>query len=397
MNLSFSKEDQEFQQEVRSFIEQNYPSEIKEKQDQGIPLSKEDTVKWHKILNDKGWLAVNWPEELGGTGWTITQKHIFQNELAAANTPTLMPFGVNMCGPVIYTFGSDEQKEFHLPKILNGDIWWCQGYSEPGSGSDLASLKTKAEKKGDVYVVNGAKTWTTLAQHADWIFCLVRTDGSGKKQEGISFLLIDMKTPGVEVKPIITIDGTHEVNMVYFDNVEVPVTNLVGEEWFGWSISKFLLAHERTGIAGIPSLKRELDRLRDITTQIQVGEGSLKDDAMFMSKLDRLEIKLTAAEYTELRTLAAMSAGGHPGPESSILKILGTDLQQELSDLFVEAVGYYAHPFMTEEDLASNESRIGPDFAAPVMPHYLNYRKVSIYGGSNEIQRNVIAKAVLGL
>jgi len=209
--------------------------------------------------------------------------------------------------------------------------------------------------------------------------------------------LIDMKTPGVEVKPIITIDGTHEVNMVYFDNVEVPVTNLVGEEGFGWSIAKFLLAHERTGIAGIPSLKRELDRLRDITTQIQVGEGSLKDDAMFMSKLDRLEIKLTAAEYTELRTLAAMSAGGHPGPESSILKILGTDLQQELSDLFVEAVGYYAHPFMTEEDLASNESRIGPDFAAPVMPHYLNYRKVSIYGGSNEIQRNVIAKAVLGL
>ena len=397
MNLSFSKEDQEFQQEVRSFIEQNYPSEIKEKQDQGIPLSKEDTVKWHKILNDKGWLAVNWPEELGGTGWTITQKHIFQNELANANTPTLVPFGVSMCGPVVYTFGNQEQKDRFLPGIINNDVWWCQGYSEPGSGSDLASLKTKAVKDGDHYIVNGTKTWTTMAQHADWIFCLVRTETTDIKQQGISFLLIDMKTPGVEVKPIITIDGSHEVNMVYLDNVKVPVENLIGEEGAGWNIAKFLLAHERTGIGGIPALKREIRRLREITSELPLGEGFLKDDELFMDKLNKLEIDLLAAEYSELRTLAAMSKGGHPGPESSILKIKGTDLQQGLSDLFVEALGYYAHPFMSEDDLISNEGRIGPDFAANVMPHYLNYRKVSIYGGSNEIQRNVIAKAVLGI
>ena len=402
MDTAFSNEDLKFQSEIRDFIKTNYPQELRDsinsKRKLGKELSREDLTAWHKILGKhNGWSAPSWPKQYGGAEFTPTQKYIFEQECAKAECQYIMPFGINMVGPVIYTFGNEEQKAQHLPGILSGEVFWCQGYSEPGSGSDLASLKTSAVKEGDHYIVNGQKTWTTMAQYADWIFCLVRTDGSGKKQEGISFLLIDMKTPGVEVKPIITIDGTHEVNMVYFDNVEVPVTNLVGEEGFGWSIAKFLLAHERTGIAGIPSLKRELDRLRDITTQIQVGEGSLKDDAMFMSKLDRLEIKLTAAEYTELRTLAAMSAGGHPGPESSILKILGTDLQQELSDLFVEAVGYYAHPFMTEEDLASNESRIGPDFAAPVMPHYLNYRKVSIYGGSNEIQRNVIAKAVLGL
>ncbi len=397
MDLNFSKEDLDFQSEVREFLDKEYPKHIKEKMDNGDDLTRDEIVEWHKVVAKKGWMGHSWPVEHGGTGWDATKKYIYLRELAMEGCPMFIPFGLQMVAPVIWTFGSQKQKDYFLPRILNFDDWWCQGYSEPGSGSDLASLKCKAEKDGDEYVINGQKTWTTMAQYADWIFCLVRTDGSGKKQEGISFLLIDMKTPGVEVKPIITIDGTHEVNMVYFDNVEVPVTNLVGEEGFGWSIAKFLLAHERTGIAGIPSLKRELDRLRDITTQIQVGEGSLKDDAMFMSKLDRLEIKLTAAEYTELRTLAAMSAGGHPGPESSILKILGTDLQQELSDLFVEAVGYYAHPFMTEEDLASNESRIGPDFAAPVMPHYLNYRKVSIYGGSNEIQRNVIAKAVLGL
>ena len=302
-----------------------------------------------------------------------------------------------MCGPVIYTFGTEEQKERFLPDIRDNNVWWCQGYSEPGSGSDLASLKTKAEKKGDKYIVNGTKTWTTMAQHADWIFCLVRTDSSGIKQQGISFLLIDMKTPGVEVKPIITIDGSHEVNMVYLDNVEVPAENLIGEEGAGWSIAKFLLAHERTGIGGIPHLKREIRRLRQMTEELPLNEGFLKDDQLFMDKLNKVEIDLLSAEYTELRTLASISAGGHPGPESSILKIGGTDLQQSLSDLYVEALGYYAHPFMSEDDLKSNEKRIGPDFAANVMPHYLNYRKVSIYGGSNEVQRNVIAKAVLGL
>ena len=397
MNLSFSEEDLKFQNEVRSFIADNYPADIKNKMDNGIPLSKEDILTWQKILSKKGWFAVNWPEEYGGTGWTVTQKHIFQNELASANTPTLVPFGVSMCGPVIYSFGTQEQKDKFLPGIINNDVWWCQGYSEPGSGSDLASLKTKAVKDGDHYIVNGTKTWTTMAQHADWIFCLVRTETTDIKQQGISFLLIDMKTPGVEVKPIITIDGSHEVNMVYLDNVKVPVENLIGEEGAGWNIAKFLLAHERTGIGGIPALKREIRRLREITSELPLGEGFLKDDELFMDKLNKLEIDLLAAEYSELRTLASMSKGGHPGPESSILKIKGTDLQQGLSDLFVEAIGYYAHPFMSEEDLASNEGRIGPDFAANVMPHYLNYRKVSIYGGSNEIQRNVIAKAVLGI
>ena len=397
MNLSFSEEDLSFQNEVRSFIADNYPADIKNKMDNGIPLSKEDILTWQRILSKKGWFAVNWPEEYGGTGWTVTQKHIFQNELASANTPTLVPFGVSMCGPVIYSFVTQEQKDKFLPGIINNDVWWCQGYSEPGSGSDLASLKTKAVKDGDHYIVNGTKTWTTMAQHADWIFCLVRTETTDIKQQGISFLLIDMKTPGVEVKPIITIDGSHEVNMVYLDNVKVPVENLIGEEGAGWNIAKFLLAHERTGIGGIPALKREIRRLREITSELPLGEGFLKDDELFMDKLNKLEIDLLAAEYSELRTLASMSKGGHPGPESSILKIKGTDLQQGLSDLFVEAIGYYAHPFMSEEDLASNEGRIGPDFAANVMPHYLNYRKVSIYGGSNEIQRNVIAKAVLGI
>ena len=397
MNLSFSEEDLKFQGEVRSFIAENYPADIKNKMDNGIPVSKDDIQNWQRILSKKGWFAVNWPEEYGGTGWSITQKHIFQNELADANTPTLVPFGVSMCGPVVYTFGTQEQKDRFLPGIINNDVWWCQGYSEPGSGSDLASLKTKAVREGDHYIVNGTKTWTTMAQHADWIFCLVRTETTDIKQQGISFLLIDMKTPGVEVKPIITIDGSHEVNMVYLDNVKVPTENLIGEEGAGWNIAKFLLAHERTGIGGIPALKREIKRLREITSELPLGEGMLKDDQLFMDKLNKLEIDLLAAEYSELRTLASMSKGGHPGPESSILKIKGTDLQQGLSDLFVEALGLYAHPFMSEDDLASNEARIGPDFAANVMPHYLNYRKVSIYGGSNEIQRNVIAKAVLGI
>ena len=401
MELSFSSKDLEFRDEVRNFLANEYPKHVKEKTDNGEPLTREDIVDWHKSLSAKGWMGFNWPEEYGGTGWSPAQIYIFQNELGLAGCPPLIPFGVSMVGPVIYSFGNQEQKDRFLPDILNFDTWWCQGYSEPGSGSDLASLKTKAELVNedgkDYYIINGSKTWTTLAQHADWIFCLVRTDSSGKKQEGISFLLIDMKSPGVEVKPIITIDGSHEVNMVYLDNVEVPAENLIGEEGAGWSIAKFLLAHERTGIGGIPHLKREIRRLRQITEELPLNEGFLKDDQLFMDKLNKVEIDLLSAEFTELRTLASISAGGHPGPESSILKIGGTDLQQSLSDLYVEALGYYAHPFMSEEDLKSNEKRIGPDFAANVMPHYLNYRKVSIYGGSNEVQRNVIAKAVLGL
>ena len=396
MDLTFSKEDLDFQAEVRDFLTSEYPLGIKEKQDKRLPLEKEDIISWQKILASRGWFAINWPKEHGGAGLTPTQIYILQNELAGANTPVLIPFGVNMCGPVVYTFGTEEQKKKFLPGILNSNTWWCQGYSEPGSGSDLASLQTKAECRGDTYLVNGTKTWTTLAQHADWIFCLVRTETTDIKQEGISFLLIDMKSQGVEVKPIITIDGAHEVNMVYFDNVEVPTTNLIGEEGQGWNIAKFLLMHERTGIAGIAALKRELKRLKEISSDLIVGEASLLDDANFRNKIEAAEIELTATEFTELRTLSQISSGGAPGPESSILKIKGTELQQSISELFIEMLGYYAHPFLTEAELGSNAS-IGPDYAGSAMPHYLNFRKVSIYGGSNEIQRNVISKAILGL
>ena len=396
MDLTFSKEDLDFQAEVRDFLTSEYPLAIKEKQDKRLPLEKEDIISWQKILASKGWFAINWPKEYGGAGLTPTQIYILQTELAGANTPILIPFGVNMCGPVIYTFGTEEQKKKYLPGILNSDTWWCQGYSEPGSGSDLASLQTKAELKGDNYLVNGTKTWTTLAQHADWVFCLVRTETTDIKQEGISFLLIDMKSKGIEVKPIITIDGAHEVNMIYFDDVEVPVNNLIGEEGEGWNIAKFLLMHERTGIAGIAALKRELKRLKEISSDLIVGEASLLDDVNFRNKIEAAEIELTATEFTELRTLSQISSGGAPGPESSILKIKGTELQQIISELFIEMLGYYAHPFLTEAELGSNAS-IGPDYAGSAMPHYLNFRKVSIYGGSNEIQRNVISKAILGL
>ena len=397
MDLSFSKEDLDFRQDVVNFLDAKYPEDIRERQDKRLPLDKEQNVRWQKILSKQGWFAVNWPSEYSGNPeLSLTQKYILQNVLAEYNTPVLLPFGVGMCAPVIYSFGTDKQKEQHLPSILNSDVWWCQGYSEPGSGSDLASLKTRADKEGDNYIVSGSKTWTTLAQHADWIFCLVRTEKTSIKQEGISFLLIDMKTPGIEVKPIITVDGSHEVNMVFFDNVIVPCKNLVGEEGQGWNIAKFLLMHERSGIAGISSLKRELSRLRELSASTIVGEGTLLDEPGFRAKIEQTEIELTATEFTELRTLSIMSSGGSPGAEASILKIKGTELQQKISELFVEMLGYYAHPFFTENELGSNES-IGPEYAGPVMPHYLNYRKVSIYGGSNEIQRNVISKAILGL
>ena len=396
MDLTFSKEDLDFQTKVKDFLTSEYPLAIKEKQDKRLPLGKEDTISWQKILASKGWFAINWPKEHGGADLSPTQIYILQNELAGANTPILIPFGVNMCGPVIYTFGTEEQKQKFLPGILNSDTWWCQGYSEPGSGSDLASLQTKAELKGDKYIINGTKTWTTLAQHADWIFCLVRTETTDIKQEGISFLLINMESEGVEVKPIITIDGAHEVNMVYFDDVEVPASNLIGEEGQGWNIAKFLLMHERTGIAGIAALKRELKRLKEISSELIVGESTLLDDTNFRNKIEEAEIELAATEFTELRTLSQISSGGSPGPESSILKIKGTELQQSISELFIEMLGYYAHPFLTEAELGSNAS-IGPDYAGSAMPHYLNFRKVSIYGGSNEIQRNVISKAILGL
>jgi len=394
MDLTFSPEDEAFRREVRDFIAKHYPERVRGRARREFD-SRDDFMAWHKVLYEKGWVAPLWPVEYGGTGWNVTQRYIFNEECAAAETPGLLPFGLSMVGPVIYTYGSEAQKTKFLPRILSGEDWWCQGYSEPGSGSDLASLKTRAVPDGDHYVVNGQKTWTTLAQYADWIFCLVRTDPDVKQQEGITFLLIDMKTPGITVKPIITMDGTHEVNEVFFDNVKVPVENRVGEENKGWTYAKFLLVHERSGIAGVARSKKAIERLKEIAEAETVeGEPLIATDA-FSKKVADLEIDLAALEFTELRTLALEAQGKKAGPESSILKIKGTEIQQRITELTVEAIGYYAYPY--DLFFGDNEYPVGPDYAVGASGEYFNMRKASIYGGSNEIQRNIIAKAVLGL
>ena len=391
MDINFSDADNQFRQEVKDYLENKYPKHVKEKQNNGEQLTKQDMIDYHKSLYEQGWAGYNWPVEYGGTGWSPTQIYIFQEELGYANTPTILPFGLNMVGPVIYTFGNEEQKKKFLPDILEFNTWWCQGYSEPGSGSDLASLKTKAVKDGDHYIVNGSKTWTTLAQNADWIFCLVRTETTQKKQEGISFLLIDMKTEGIEVKPIITIDGDHEVNSVFFTDVKVPAENLIGEEGKGWTYAKFLLAHERFGIAGVPNQKYSLKLLKERTKDF--ADDDLK------KKIADYEIELSALEFTELRTLAALANGGHPGAESSIIKIKGTELQQRLTEMYVEAAGQYILPYEGPEGFNSNNTPASnvSDFSSQAVSRYLNFRKTSIYGGSNEIQKNIIAKAILGV
>jgi alkylation response protein AidB-like acyl-CoA dehydrogenase len=399
VDLSFSDADRAFQAEIRQFLAENYPADLKAKMDRGEELKKEDYVRWQKIVAAKGWAAPAWPTEYGGPGWTATQRYIYSEELAAANTPPILPFGINMVGPVIYTFGNEAQKKRFLPRILDATDWWCQGYSEPGAGSDLAGLRTRAERQGDFYIVNGSKTWTTLAQHADWIFCLVRTDSSVKQQEGISFLLIDMKTPGIRVRPIITMDGGHEVNEVFLDDVKVPAENLIGKEGQGWTYAKFLLGHERTGIAAVGRSKRAIRKLKTIAEAETVDGVPLIKDPDFSRRISEVEVDLLALEFTELRTLASESAGKGPGPESSILKIKGTEIQQAITELTLEAVGTYAAPFVREapEGQRWNEFPIGPAYAADAAPAYLNMRKTSIYGGSNEIQKNIIAKMVLGL
>jgi alkylation response protein AidB-like acyl-CoA dehydrogenase len=397
MDLTFSPEEEAFRAEVRAFI-----ADAKTKlpkTDIGAPeaatRTKEDYLAWHKLLYRKGWVAPIWPKQYGGTGWNVTQRYIFNQEAANAETPTTLPFGLSMVGPVIFTYGNDEQKKKFLPRILSGEDWWCQGYSEPGAGSDLANLRTKAVREGDHYVVNGQKTWTTLAQFADWIFCLVRTDPNVKPQEGITFLLIDMKSPGITVKPIIVLDGAREVNDVFFDNVKVPVENRVGEENKGWTYAKFLLVNERSGIAGTARSKKAVARLKEIAAAELVDGKPLIETDDFSKKVAELEVELAALEFTELRTLAQESKGQMAGPESSILKIRGTEIQQRITELTEEAVGYYAFP--NEHGLGSNEYPVGPDYAVGVAGRYFNMRKASIYGGSNEIQRNIIAKAVLGL
>lgn len=398
MNLEFTPEELAFREEVRAFIAENYPKQL-EGQTQRDDLDPDDMVAWHKVLGEKGWSVPAWPVEYGGTGWTPTQRYIWSEENARVNAVMPLPFGVSMVGPVIYTFGNDAQKEQHLPGIRSGDVWWCQGYSEPGAGSDLASLKTTAVRDGDHYVINGQKTWTTLAQHADWGFFLCRTDpDAAKPQEGISFILIDMNTPGVEVRPIKLIDGGYEVNETWLTDVRVPVENLVGQENMGWTYAKFLLAHERSGIAGVARSKRGVEKLREIAKAEQMDGAPLLSDFDFARKVSQLEIDLSALEITELRTLAGEQAGKGPGPESSILKIKGTEIQQRLTELTLEAVGHYGTPFYPSvSDAGSNEYPVGPDYAEHSASTYFNMRKTSIYGGSNEIQRNIITKMILGL
>ena len=344
MDINYTPEELAFRDEVRSFLDNKLPKDIASKVKNGQHLGKDDTVRWQKILNEQGWMAMHWPVEHGGTGWSPIQKHIFEEECAEYGAPTVLPFGVNMVAPVIIKFGTEEQKQTYLPKILNSDVWWCQGYSEPGAGSDLAGLKTKAVREGDHYRVNGSKIWTTLGQHADWIFCLVRTDPNAKKQEGISFLLIDMETPGITVRPLITLDGEHEVNEVFFDDVKVPVENLVGEENKGWTCAKYLLTFERTGIAGVGQSKAALKHLKTVARQVQQNGKPLIEDPLFRNRLADVEMELMALEMTNLRTVAAAQAGGVPGAESSFLKIMGTELRQEITDLFRRAAGPYAHP-----------------------------------------------------
>jgi alkylation response protein AidB-like acyl-CoA dehydrogenase len=399
MDLNFSSEDMAFRADARRFIAESYPAALREKQQSGHAFDKEDYLSWHRIVERQGWIAPGWPAEYGGTNWTPTQKYIWSEELARADTIPILPFGINMVGPVIYTFGSAEQKQRFLPATLNGDIWWCQGFSEPGSGSDLASLRTSAVLEDDHYVVNGQKTWTTLAQFADWGFFLVRTDPAAKPQAGVSFLLLDMKSPGVTVRPIITLDGGREINDVFLDNVRVPVENRIGAENQGWALAKFLLAHERSGIAGVARSKRGLERIRKIAAA-EPGDDSdaLLKDPFFKRKLAELEIDLTALEYTELRALAGESSGKGPGPESSLLKIMGTEIQQRVQELALEAAGHYGAPYFPESgDDGDNVGAVGPAFARESAPSYFNGRKTSIYGGSNEIQHNIIAKMILGL
>ncbi|MFZ6674155.1 acyl-CoA dehydrogenase family protein [Undibacterium sp. Xuan67W] len=396
MDLNYTAEDLAFRDEVRAYLEDNLPADLKQKVLNHKRMAREDFVHWHKILAKQGWVATGWPKEYGGTGWTATQRHIFEEECARAGTPAILPFGVNMVAPVIMAFGNQAQKDYYLPRILNCDDWWCQGYSEPGSGSDLASLKTRAERDGDYYIVNGQKTWTTLAQHADMIFCLVRTESGGRKQEGISFLLIDMKTPGITVRPIIMLDEDHEVNEVFFDNVKVPVQNLIGEENKGWTYAKYLLGHERTNIAAVGRAKRELEFLKRVANEHQKNGKPLIDDPVYASKVASLEVELMALEITVLRVISQDS--GRPGPEASLLKIKGTEIQQRLTELMIEAVGPYSLPFDPSFMHGDTEhSVMGDDDAAPLASYYFNFRKTSIYGGSNEIQKNIITQMILGL
>ena len=398
MDLDYTADERAFREEVRTFLAASLPRALAAKVHVGKRMTRDDFLTWHRILAKKGWVAPGWPAEFGGPGWSAVQQHIFDEECAAAGAPVVLPFGVRMVAPVIQRFGNEDQKRHFLPRILSGEDWWCQGYSEPGAGSDLASLKTRAEREGDHYVVNGQKTWNTLGQWADWIFCLVRTATEGRPQEGISFLLIDMKSPGVTVRPIRMLDGEAEINEIWFEDVKVPIANRVGDENKGWTYAKFLLGHERTGIAGVGRSKRELKKLKEIARRERSGGRPLIEDARFRDRIAQLEIEIIALEVTNLRVLAEEGTRRAPGPEASILKVRGSEIQQSLTELMLQAVGAYGLPYVPEElDAGWSGETIGPGYAAPLAGLYFNMRKTSIYSGSNEIQKNIIAKAILGL
>ncbi len=404
MDFSFTDADRQFQQGVRDWLVTAWPDELRARQAKSAlgRLSKEDHVAWQKRLAQKGWAAPNWPVAHGGAGFSPMQNYIFDLELARVDAPSVIPFGISMVAPVIMKFGSDEQKAKYLPDILATNVWWCQGYSEPGAGSDLASLRTKAEDKGDHYLVNGVKTWNTLGQYADMIFCLVRTSNEDIRQLGISFLLIDMHSPGISVEPIITLDqpaeGFQEINIIYFEDVKVPKAGLVGEEGKGWTCAKYLLEFER-GNAYSPRLKAGMSQLKQIAAaEAADGSGRLSEDTEFMRRCAEVEVQILAMEFTELRILGSLAAGQNVGPESSMLKTCGTELQQALTVLAIEAIAYYGPPLDQSIPVeGDNFQPAGPEHANGVMQHYFNTRKVSIFAGSNEIQRNIMAKLVLGL
>ena len=392
MDLAFTAEEQQFREEVRAWVRANLPADVAHKVHNALHLTREDMQGWNKILGRKGWLGYAWPKEFGGPGWNAVQKHLFEEECALAGAPRILPFGPVMVAPVIMAFGTPEQHQRFLPGIASGDVWWSQGYSEPGSGSDLASLKTRAERQGDKYIVNGQKTWTTLGQFGDWIFCLVRTGTSGKPQTGISFLLIDMKSPGITVRPIITLDGAHEVNEVFFDNVEVPAENLIGEENKGWTYAKHLLSHERTNIADVNRSKRELERLKRIARD----EG-VYDDLRIRDEIAKLEVEVVALEMMVLRVLSAEKSGKNPLDVAGLLKIRGSEISQRYAELMMLVAGPYSLPYIREAMEAGWQGDyVGAAYCAPLASTYFNMRKTTIYGGSNEVQRNIVAQTVLG-
>ncbi len=398
MDLNLTQEQLAFRDEVRAFLEKTVYDEVRRKIFMNEPLSPEDRIEWQKALYAQGWGAPSWPVEYGGTGWDAVQRHIFDEECARYGAPEQLAFGIKMVAPVIQKYASQEQKDFFLPRIISGQDWWCQGYSEPGAGSDLASLKTSAVRDGDYYVVNGQKTWTTLAQFADWIFCLVRTDPTAKKQEGISFLLIDMKTPGITVRPIIMLDDGHEINEVWFENVRVPAKNLVGEENKGWTYAKFLLGHERTGIARVGRSKAALARLKEMLANRTGNDGKpLIEDVRFRDRVAAVELELQALEITNLKLVSTEGKQHNPGPEASILKVKGSEIQQTLAELASQALGPYGVAHLLDSDEHDNISSAFPTDFEHLTGYSFNVRKTTIYGGSSEVQKGIITRTMLGL